>query len=33
MNIQPITSYNDLTMGRAPKKPNPDSFIDRIKQK
>ncbi len=33
MNIQPITSYNDLTMGRAPKKPNPNSFIDRIKQK
>lgn len=32
MNIQPI-SYNDLTMGKAPKKPNPNSFVDRIKQK
>lgn len=32
MNIQPIT-YNDLTMGKAPKKPNPNSFVDRIKQK
>ncbi len=32
MNIQPIT-YNDLTMGKAPKKPNPNSIKDRIKQK
>lgn len=32
MNIQPIT-YNDVTMGKAPKKPNPKSLADRIKQK
>lgn len=32
MKIQPIT-YNDVTMGKAPKKPNPNSIKDRIKQK
>lgn len=31
MNIQPIT-YNNITMGKAPKKPNPKSLTDRIKQ-
>ena len=31
MNIQPI-SNNNISMGKTPKKPNPKSFINRIKQ-
>lgn len=31
MNIQPI-AYNNVTMEKAPKKPNPNSLVDRIKQ-